>query len=180
ELSVNETAHDYQAAAIRPMVERGLRAKDVQLVSIHIHPNCPHFRPFRAITDPGILALPRDAYVELDAMLDAAYHGTLGIDEALQLFDRAIAVTIPHLPKVKRTDPRVERAIELLQHNAAYPLKELAALLGLSYDRMSHLFSEAVGLPLRSYQLWQKAYNAAFLFESGRPLAEIAHTTGFV
>jgi AraC-like DNA-binding protein len=59
-------------------------------------------------------------------------------------------------------------------------LKELAALLGLSYDRMSHLFSDAVGLPLRSYQLWQKAYNAAFLFESGRPLAEIAHATGFV
>src|ERR1051325_10549835 len=68
ELSVNDTARDYHAAAIRPMVERGLRAKDVQLVSIHIHPNCPHFRPFRAIADPGILALPRDAYAELDPM----------------------------------------------------------------------------------------------------------------
>jgi AraC family transcriptional regulator of arabinose operon len=179
ELSVSECVQDYQAVAIKPVTERGLRAKDVQLVSIHIHPNYPHFRPFRAIPDPGVLALERDAYAEFDLALDAAYQGTFDIEHALRLFDGVVAKTIRYLPKVKRTDARVERAIELLQQDAAYPLKELAAMLGLSYDRMSHLFSEAVGLPLRSYQLWQKAYNAGFLFDSGRPLTDIAHATGF-
>src|SRR5437016_1785847 len=168
ELSVNDRAENYQAAAIRPMIERGLLAKDVQLVSVHIHPNCPQFRPFRAIPEPGILPLDRGAFASFDTALDAAYQGTLTIEAAQKLFDDLVATTIAFLPKVKRTDARVERAIELLQQNAAYPLKELAATLGLSYDRMSHLFSEAVGLPLRSYQLWQKAYNASFLFGSGR------------
>jgi AraC family transcriptional regulator of arabinose operon len=179
ELSVNEYVNQHQAVAIRPMTERGLRAKDVMLVSIQVHPNCPHFRPFRAIADPGAIILERNHYAAYDALLDRAYRGTLSIDDASRLFDEIVATTVEYLPKVKRIDSRVEKAIELLQQDATFPLKELAATLGLSYDRMSHLFSEAVGLPLKSYQLWQKAYNAAFLFDSARPLTDIAHATGF-
>jgi AraC-like DNA-binding protein len=179
ELSIDEDAQEYRAVAIRPVTERGLCAKDVMLVSIHIHPNCPQFRPFRAIPNPGVLVLERSDYAGYDASLEEAYRGTLGIDEVSRLFDRIVATTVRYLPSVKRTDPRVEKAIELLQQNAAFPLKDLAAKLGLSYDRMSHLFSDAVGLPLRSYQLWQKAYNAGFMFDSGRPLTDIAHAMGF-
>src|SRR5258706_3971130 len=123
ELSVNKCVRSYQAVAIKPVTERGLRATDVQLVSTHIHPNCPHFRPFRAIPDPGVFVLERDAYAEFDRTLDAAYQGTLTIQDASHLFDGVVATTIRYLPKVKRTDARVQRAIELLEQNAAYPLK---------------------------------------------------------
>src|ERR1051325_6765898 len=179
ELSIDDHANNYQAVAIRSMTRRGLRAKDVMLVSIHIHPNCEHFRAFRAIPEPGVRALERCRYAAHDSALESAYQGTLGMEDASRLFDAIVETTVQYLPKVKRTDARVEKAIELLQQNAAYPLKELAATLGLSYDRMSHLFSEAVGLPLRSYQLWQKAYNAGSLFSSMRRLTDIAHATGF-
>lgn len=179
ELSVNGVKRSYQAVAIKPVTARGLSARDVMLVSIHIHPNHPHFRLFRAIRDAGILVLDRSRYTAFDPALEAAYRGSLDLGEATRLFEDIVATTIRCLPKVKKTDSRVERAIALLQQDPAYPLTELAATLGLSYDRMSHLFSETVGLPLRSYQLWQKAYNAAFLFDSGRPLTDIAHAAGF-
>lgn len=170
---------NYLAAAIKPVTSRGLRAEDVGLVSVHIHPNHPQFRRFRGIPKPGVMSLDRAAFTQFDDVLLAAYRGELRIAEAVKLFEDVVATAAQFLPPVKRMDPRVERAIELLQKDAGYPLKQLAATLGLSYDHMSHLFSEAVGLPLRSYQLWQKAYNAGFLFASGRTLTDIAHATGF-
>lgn len=170
---------EYLAAAIKPVTSRSLRAEDVGLVSVHIHPNHPQFRRFRAIPKPGVMGLDRAAFTRFDDTLLAAYRGELSIPDAVKLFENIVATAVEFLPPVKRMDPRVEQAIELLQKDASYPLKELAAKLGLSYDHMSHLFSEAVGLPLRSYQLWQKAYNAGFLFASGRTLTDIAHATGF-
>ncbi|MFL6621992.1 MAG: helix-turn-helix domain-containing protein [Sulfurifustaceae bacterium] len=178
ELRTNRSA-DYLAAAIKPVTSRSLRAADVGLVSVHIHPNHPQFRRFRAIPKPGVMQLDRAAFTRFDDTLLAAYRGELSVAEAVKLFEDVVATTVEFLPVVKRMDARVEQAIELLQKDASYPLKELAAKLGLSYDHMSHLFSEAVGLPLRSYQLWQKAYNAGFLFASGRTLTDIAHATGF-
>ncbi|MFL6713016.1 MAG: helix-turn-helix transcriptional regulator [Sulfurifustis sp.] len=179
DLSVNGVKRSYQAVAIKPVTARGLTARNVMLVSIHLHPNHPHFRLFRAIPDPGVLDLDRSRYAAFDSALEAAYRGSLDISEATRLFDDIVATTVQCLPKAKRTDSRVERAIALLQQDPAYPLTQLAATLGVSYDRMSHLFSETVGLPLRSYQLWQKAYNASFLLHSGRPLTDIAHAAGF-
>ena len=56
---------------------------------------------------------------------------------------------------------------------------ELADAVGLSYDRMSHLFSATVGLPLRSYQLSRKMHAVCKLAQSGLSLTDIAHTAGF-
>jgi AraC family transcriptional regulator of arabinose operon len=181
EMSINGCADRYRAVAVKPLVKRHLRAEDVQLVSIGISPSHRHYRQFRVLgcPGPGYLALPRDAYTDFDIPLQAAYNGTLTIDAAQQLFEDIVDLTVAFFPRLKRADPRIERALEMLQEKPHYPLTELADAVGLSYDRMSHLFADAVGLPLRSYTLWQKLRVASSLFHRGMTLTEIAVVAGF-
>jgi methylphosphotriester-DNA--protein-cysteine methyltransferase len=42
------------------------------------------------------------------------------------------------------------------------------------------LFTETVGVPIRTYQLWQKLYKAGASLMKGASLTEVAHTAGFV
>ncbi|MET9212969.1 MULTISPECIES: helix-turn-helix transcriptional regulator [unclassified Nocardia] len=56
---------------------------------------------------------------------------------------------------------------------------EVAAVVGLSASRLTHLFTAQVGLPLRRYILWLRLMNAAELARAGRDLTTIAHATGF-
>ncbi|MFB7874448.1 helix-turn-helix transcriptional regulator [Nocardia sp. NPDC056064] len=64
---------------------------------------------------------------------------------------------------------------------AAGPVRpgEVAALVGLSPSRLTHLFSAQVGLPLRRYILWLRLMNAVRSAEPGRDLTTIAHAAGF-
>lgn len=179
ELCIAERTERHQAAAIEPMITRHLRAEDVQLISVGISPNHRHYRRFRAINCSGCLPLPRDAYAEFDLALEAAYNGKLTIEEAKQLFEDITNVTVGYLPPPKHADPRIELALEMLRDDANYPLTQLSAAVGLSYDRMSHLFAETVGLPLRSYLLWQKLHTVSALLNSGLTLTEIAVAAGF-
>lgn len=187
-LTANREAFDFHAAgrkhrlravAAKPMVTLGLRVEHAPFVNVGLSPNHALYRRFRAIPAPGCLVLERDAYGDLDDALWAASEGGLPITEAIELFERVAERTARFLPPVKPADARIERALELLRENPNFPLKDLAAALGLSYDRMSHLFTEGVGLPLRSYLLWQKLHTVASLLDSGRTLTEIALAAGF-
>lgn len=178
-MSVAEHTNEHLAVVVKPLVTRHLRAEDAQLISIGISPNHHQYRRFRAIGCPGFLPLPRDAYGAFNDTLQAAYRGELTIDAAAQLFEDVVTETLGFLPRARRADPRIERALEMLQENAHYPLTDLAAAVGLSYDRMSHLFADAVGLPLRSYLLWQKLHMVSSLLGSGMTLTEMAVAAGF-
>jgi AraC family transcriptional regulator, arabinose operon regulatory protein len=179
ELGAGKEPASYQAVAIKPLTKRSIRAENAQLVSLLINPLHRHFRAFRAIRAPGVLALPRDAFAPLNAALYTAYSGKLTAAETEMLFDRIVETTVGHLPKIKCADPRMERAMELLRQNENCSLKELAASVGVSYGRMSHLFADSMGLSLRSFQLWRKIHAALNSVCVGRTLTDIARSTGF-
>lgn len=65
-------------------------------------------------------------------------------------------------------DPHDRRSIE-----------DLAAHLGVSSSRLSHLFTATVGTPLRSYRRWQRLLVAAEVIAGGAGLTEAAHSAGF-
>lgn len=169
------------AVAVKPLIKRTVKAEDARLVAVVLNPLHPDFRRFRMIPAPGILALDRNAFGHLDDDMDRAYRGELTVEEAGELFDQIISVAGRYLPAIKSpsVDARVTRTIESLRADPSYPLDKLADAVGLSYHRMSHLFAEAVGLPLRNYQLWLKIHNIAPLLGSGRSLTNIAHAAGF-
>ncbi|OGI66804.1 MAG: hypothetical protein A2W18_01680 [Candidatus Muproteobacteria bacterium RBG_16_60_9] len=161
------------------MVERTLHAENVPTIHVGISPNHRSYRRFRAIARPGCLAIERSAYQEQNAALEEAYHGQLSVEDATRLFEAIVSVSVSFLPNARRADSRIEHALEMLQENPSYPLKDLACAVGLSYDRMSYLFAETIGLPLRSYLLWQKLHKVASLLGCGKTLTEIALAAGF-
>jgi AraC-like DNA-binding protein len=166
------------AAAIAPLTPRGLSARNVGLVSLHIFPPHPCYRAFQRIMAPGIAALDRLRFAEFDAAILRAYEGRLALREAQQLFESLVAAAMRQLPD-GRAEYAAGRLHELLREKPACSLPELAGKLRLSYTGTSHYFSREVGLPLRSYQLWLKYMTAAELRLRGGTLTEIAHAAGF-
>jgi AraC family transcriptional regulator of arabinose operon len=167
------------SAAIAPLTHRGLCAMDVGLVSLHVFPPHPCYRAFQRVPAPGIVGLERRSFAEFDAGILRAYEGRLTLREAQQLFDALVDAAVRQLPSAGRIGCAPDRLHELLRENPACSLSELARELRLSYTGTSHYFSRAVGLPLRSYQLWLKYMTAAELRLRGGTLTEIAHAAGF-
>jgi len=56
---------------------------------------------------------------------------------------------------------------------------ELAARVGISPSRLTHLFTTEVGLPVRRYVLWQRLLAAVIAVAAGRDLTTAAHAAGF-
>ncbi|WP_074258372.1 AraC family transcriptional regulator [Mycobacteroides abscessus] len=94
---------------------------------------------------------------------------------------------IAHLAPVPAVDdmarhPAVVDALRLLPDLvAAGPVSgtELAARVGLSASRLTHLFTEQVGIPLRRYVLWSRLRAAILRVQAGDDLTGAAHGAGF-
>ena len=65
-------------------------------------------------------------------------------------------------------DPRDDRS-----------LSRIALDLGLSPSRRAHVFTDAVGTPMRSYRRWQRLVLAAEAIAGGAGLTAAAHAAGF-
>ncbi|WP_418287674.1 helix-turn-helix domain-containing protein [Mycobacterium adipatum] len=78
--------------------------------------------------------------------------------------------------------PAVVDALRLLPDLvAAGPVSgtELAARVGISASRLTHLFTEQVGIPLRRYVLWTRLRIAITRVQAGDDLTGAAHGAGF-
>ena len=58
-------------------------------------------------------------------------------------------------------------------------LEALARSVGLSPGRLMHVFTESVGIPLRSYLAWLRVQRSACAILAGASLTEAAHVAGF-
>jgi AraC-like DNA-binding protein len=178
-MQVGEQICSYRAAAIKTPIERVVYADNVRFTSFHLNPLHPMFRAFQALGPPGIIELPRAAFVALDEELDAAYEGRLSIEEAESLFESVILSASRFLPPPKQSDARIDAVVARLRSGDQVKLADLAASVDLSDGRMRHLFAETVGISLRSYLLWQKMNRVPILLASGKSFTEVAHECGF-
>jgi AraC-like DNA-binding protein len=83
---------------------------------------------------------------------------------------------------VRVVHPGVRRALAHLKSldvDDDASLAALAAVAGVSTGRFMHVFTESVGVPLRSYVLWLKLQRAAALLARGAAVTEAAHAAGF-
>ncbi|MGV9925220.1 helix-turn-helix transcriptional regulator [Nocardia rhamnosiphila] len=64
---------------------------------------------------------------------------------------------------------------------AGFPptLGELAAAVAISPSRLSHLFSQHVGLPYAAWRRWTRLQLASRTVRTGGTLTEAAHAAGF-
>jgi AraC-like DNA-binding protein len=179
QVSIGNETHISNALAIRPLQERGLHAEHCELVSILVHPTHPEYRRFCAIAASGCQALDRDAFNDVDELLRNAYLGQLGVHGAQQLLETVVSIAVRYLPRIRSRDVRCERIVQILQQNPYCQLNELCEAVNIAPERMPHLFARAVGLPWRSFQLWQKVRAVGVQMGSRRTLTQIAITAGF-
>ena len=170
----------HAALGIAPLCTRQLHAMDVGLVSVNVHVHHPSFRAFCAIQQPGVVGLDRAAFAPFDQQLAHASQGRLSRPEAADLFEALVATATRQLPRPEPCDPRAGLLREFVRANPACTLEDMARRVDLSYTAASHLFTRAMGVPLRSYQLWIKAIRAAARMVGGASLTDIAHEVGFV
>lgn len=78
-------------------------------------------------------------------------------------------------------DPRVSRALQIFEGLEEKKISALALAkeVGLSESRLSHLFQEQLGLPIRRYLLWLKVLDACDHVNTDANITEAAHAAGF-
>ena len=78
-------------------------------------------------------------------------------------------------------DPRIARCLSTIRRHLDRPIRlaELAATLGVSESWLAHGFTDAVGVPIRRYILWQRLWRAVEAALKGATLTRAAHEAGF-
>lgn len=181
ELHTNGEVSLHHVLVVKPLVEHQLLAEDAKIVSLLVNPLHPMFRMFRGIPRHGVLSLPREAFAYHETQLMGAYRGELDGAQGSALYNGLISTASRYLPTVTRSaiDEKADRVVALLHADVNRSLDELAKSVGVSYTRMSHLFTQSLGISLRNYQLWFKIHNALNMLYAGATLTEIARATGF-
>lgn len=78
-------------------------------------------------------------------------------------------------------DPRIARCLSTIRRHLDRPLRlaELATTVGVSQSWLAHHFTDAVGVPIRRYVLWQRLWRAMEAALNGGTLTQAAHQAGF-
>jgi AraC-like DNA-binding protein len=80
----------------------------------------------------------------------------------------------------RRMHPRVRKVLRMLREPTAETgLDALARAVDLSPDRLLHVFTASIGIPLRPYLAWLRLQRAAAAVAADVPLAKAAHAAGF-
>jgi AraC-like DNA-binding protein len=168
------------AVCVPPMCTRRLHAGTAGLISVNIHVQHPGFRAFGGHENDGLLELDRSAFARYDEQLLDACHGRISYFDAIELFESVVQTAAEQLPHREACDPRVGVLRDFMRRSPECTLEEMAEQLNVSYTTASHVFARAMGVPLRSYQLWIKSTRAAARMAVGARLTHIAHEVGFV
>ena len=179
-ISIDGVAMEHHAMALWAKDVR-FDAPDTRFVTIAANPLHPSFRAYAKLEPPYVLPLDRARFGAFRELMRNATESTrFTHEEALELFNGMHATATALLPAVPALDARAQELVHLLWKNSDTSLAQLATSLDLSYHRTSHLFAETVGVPIRTYQLFQKLYRAGVPLMKGASLTEVAHTAGFV
>jgi AraC-like DNA-binding protein len=161
-------------------------AKDVHFdapaqgyTTVGVNPLHRLFRAFTKTDAPHVVPLRFSQFASLTPLMERARSGELTHQQATDMFNGVLDVARPSLPLVTALDERAQLLMRTLWERPRCTLDELAQVLNLSYHRASHVFVETVGIPVRTYQLWQKLYRASAPLQAGKSLTEAAHIAGF-
>ena len=87
----------------------------------------------------------------------------------------------PHAPPWLRHPAVDEVLLRLpdLVEVGSVDVSRLAATIGISTSRLTHVFTTEVGIPLRSYARWLRLLRATEYLSEGVTITEAAHAAGF-
>ncbi|ABF08622.1 putative Transcriptional regulator, helix-turn-helix, AraC family [Cupriavidus metallidurans CH34] len=172
-----------RAFVVRELAPRAIQALNCQLLSLSLDPGHPLFLSTRkALGDKEFLALPDGP---LRACRDPLRGELLGAVPR-QPDDRLIEALLSSAPDFSlhlraKSASRREHLLAQFESQWTEPhlASKLAAAMDLSVSRLSHLFVEEVGVPLRTYTLWRKYRHACARLQSPGNLSTLAQDCGF-
>lgn len=147
----------------------------------------PESRAGRAVTgrlfggDNTLVSIPPDLAGDLVAQLTPAFNDGGNEDAALIALGRMLVARLAGEADADMPDPRVQKMMAFVAARLDGPvaLSAAARAAGLSPGRARHLFVEQIGLPFRTYVLWQRITKGVGLYAGGASLTEAAHESGF-
>ncbi|ROO88316.1 AraC family transcriptional regulator [Actinocorallia herbida] len=143
--------HRAEALVVPPMVRHRILASP-DLLIFFVEPHCAFADGLRERYGPGVTAAPE-------------LHG---------LTEDGIGGTHPS----RELDGRLLEAMDALA-GGAIAMPEVAALVGLSPQRLRALAREQLGMPLARWRIWRRLVRAAEALREGRSLAEAPIAGGF-
>lgn len=181
---VCENGEETEGAAVlvAPNVARSLAASETQLLSFHLDLLSFEYHALvRMLGTRSLMPLDPAAFQPYVPMLRQFYEGYLDCSEAYRVFNEFVRAISDYQPTSILIDMRVIHIARrvMTELPQIHTLAQLAAHVGISPGRLTHLFSEQLGVSLKSYILWAKVRQAALMFATDKPLAEIAYTAGF-
>jgi len=170
------------AALVAPHVSRGLDVDGSGLLSLNLEPASAAYRRLSgAVGTQGIQPIDARRFGRLREAFEGALAGGLNDGELHALSTRMVDAIAGRPAPDAPLDRRIERVLRMAQRpRGSLSLKELAAAVCLSPDRLTHLFREQAGLSIKRYLLWAKIRRTVQQFSSGRrALTDIALDSGF-
>jgi AraC-like DNA-binding protein len=172
---------DLDVGVVLPDVVHEFHAMDQQCAMIFIDPECAEGRWLRDSVPSPVYSVPAERIAEHVPELRAFERERPSAEGAARLITGVVRSLVAGPPPLKRTDPRIVRALEVIRKGdvRSMPLEEAAKSVYLSPSRFAHLFKEEVGVPFRRYMLWRKLSRAMEEFGRGSNLTNAAHAAGF-
>mgnify|MGYP003675903315 CR=1 FL=1 len=183
-LCINKSTSQNQrlpAVVISSETPHSLRSEGEWVASIYLEPESDDFE---RLVDyyPGELGSGyKVAKVapELTGQLLGLLKTGLNANRAHQLVKTVIEPST--VVEEQSLDSRIIRVLKYLNSEPGrnIPVVELALHINLSPDRLTHLFRQEIGIPIRRFVLWQKLRLAASAACEGKSLTDAAQCGGF-
>ena len=179
EVEVEGQVMHLHALALRPSVAKRLQASHAPFACVDIAVNHPKYRCFRGIADAGCMPLPRECLADLLPAWRIFHAGSATPGLISQLYRQTVELSASFLPAPCPLDKRVQQVVDLFGQSPGLDLEQMISATGLSRGRLSHLFSEQLGISLRTYGLLCKMHEASLYHHSKKRLSQIAQAAGF-
>ncbi|GAA4621215.1 hypothetical protein GCM10023196_008230 [Actinoallomurus vinaceus] len=152
-VDASATHHRAVALVVRPMARHRMFAA-AEVRTFFVEPHCAFADRLRDRCDNGITAVPEMRDLREEDI------GRAGVCPSSEL------------------DPRLVEALNTLRDRNV-PMASLAAMVGLSPQRLRALARHQVGMPLTRWRVWARLHRAAEELRAGQSLADAAIMAGF-
>jgi AraC-like DNA-binding protein len=174
---------EYRAAIIGPNTEHELLAGSCELIVFMIDPDNREFQFFaNSNGNTGVRELDPANFQSLQPRFQTLQDGQATCAESYQLLSDLLNSLADLKMPPRKWDNRIPRVLEIIQNTedlSQVSVYNLAAAIGVSDNRLMHLFKQHMGLPLRRYLLWLKVRRVALMIKDGVNITEAAYMAGF-
>jgi AraC-like DNA-binding protein len=182
ELQAQDRAWPGPVAVVAPDVRHAFEPKGL-IGLLFVEPESPAGLTLTRtlLADAPVASVPPGLMAGFVEELAEAYRSAGHDDASLAEIGRRMVRALAGDGEALMADERVQAILAWASRHLDRRLSiaEAAAQVGLSTDRMSHLFVEQTGLPFRTYLLWLRLTKGIQRYLEGASLTAAAHEAGF-